>query len=328
MRSMRPLALLLAIIACLPGPALGDDVPLDAFPLRNHNPFLQVYGLPTFATPDLAPPGGIDINVSFDVANDIDEADRGGEVLVIDGESRILNLTLRRRLAERFEIGLDVPWVSYSGGALDSVIYQFHDLLGVSNATREGPENQYRMFFAKDGVTLFDSTTPGSGIGDIQVTAAMRWGKATVRAGIKAPTGDPDKLTGSGAADASLAVHGGGSLLALGRDLDYSGFVGVLALGDGEVLAELQRSAVPFAGVALRWHTSERFAIATQVYAQGSYSRAYLDEISGNTFQLAFGVEYRLPRQGLLLRFAFAEDIATAAAPDFAVHLSIRRYPR
>ena len=92
---------------------------------------------------------------------------------------------------------------------------------------------------------LFDSSTPTSGLGDIQLSAAMKLGKATLRAGVKAPTGDPDKLTGSGATDLSLGIYGGSVTRFFDRDLSYSGFVGMLALGDGDVMAELQRSTVP-----------------------------------------------------------------------------------
>ena len=30
---------------------------LDVYPLRSHNPFLQIFGLPAFQTPELAAPG-------------------------------------------------------------------------------------------------------------------------------------------------------------------------------------------------------------------------------------------------------------------------------
>lgn len=326
MRPMRPLSLLFVAIACLPRLALGDGAPLDAFPLRNHNPFLQVYGLPPFATQELVAPGGIDLNISFDIANDMDEADRRGEVLIIDAELRTLNLSLRRRISERLEIGLDLPYLGFSGGFLDRVIYDFHDLVGLSNSSRDGPNDQFRLFVEKNGVTLFDATEPSSGFGDLQVSAALRLGKATLRASVKAPTGDPDKLTGSGAADIAVGFYAGGATTLLERPLSYSGFVGMLALGDGDILPTLQRSAVPYGGVALRWQATERFSLATQVYGQGPYLDAELKELGGDTLQLAFGCDYRFPSQRMLLRFAIAEDMRGAAAPDFAAHVSVRRY--
>ena len=307
-----------------PLPAAAEAPVSDAFPLRNHNPFLQVYGLPTFQTHELVAEGKIDVSLSYDVANDADDADRLGERLIIDAESQVLNLSIRRRFGERFEFGIDVPWVRHSGGYLDSVIFNFHDLVGLPNSNRDGPDDQYRLFFEQQGTVFFETDVPTSGISDVQVTAAMDLGKATLRAGIKVPTGDPDELTGSGAADVSLGLYGGSTTSLFKRELAYSGFFGVLVLGDGEIMPDLQRSAVPYAGAALRWQATSRMALATQLYVQGPYFDAELDELGGNTFQLSFGADFRL--QGSFLRLAIVEDIAAAAAPDFALHLSFRSF--
>ena len=317
----------LTILSCIGmTPALANEPPADAFPLRSHNPFLQVFGLPSFRTHELVAADGINFELGYDVANDDDDADRRGEVLLIDTETETLNLSLRRRFGERFEFGLEVPYVSHSGGYLDNLIYNFHDLIGISNSQREGPNNQFRLLFEKEGITQIDLASPASGIGDTQVTGAMRLGKVTLRGGIKLPTGEARDLTGSGAVDVSLGVHAGGLTTLFDRDLAYSGFVGVLALGDGDVLPEFQRSAVPYGGIALRWRATPRLSLGTQLYAQGSYFDVNLDEIGGSPFQLAFGGDYVFPKQRLLLRIAIAEDIAAGAAPDFGLHISIRRY--
>jgi len=304
--------------------AVAETPIFDAFPLRNHNPFLQVYGLPTFQTHELVAAGKTDFGLSYDIANDADDADRLGERLIIDAESQVLNLSLRRRFGGRFEFGIDVPWVRHSGGYLDSVIFNFHDLVGLPNSNRDGPDDQYRLLFERQGSVLFDTDMPTSGIGDVQVTAAMDLGKATLRAGIKMPTGDSDKLTGSGAVDMSLGLHGGSIATLFDRELAYSGFLGVLMLGDGDIMPALQRSAVPYGGAALRWQATTRIALATQLYVQGPYFDAELDELGGNTFQLSFGADFRV--KGSLLRFAIVEDIAAAAAPDFALHISFRSF--
>lgn len=323
---MRSLACFLALI--LGGLALADERLADAFPLRSHNPVLQVYGLPAFRTEQLVAPGGFDINLSYDVANDADDADRETELLVIDAETAILNLSVRRRIGERFEVGIDVPYVRHSGGNLDRLIYEFHDLVGLSNSARAGPDDQFRLLFEQRGETLLDMTSPVAGLGDVQVSAAMTWGKATLRVAVKAPTGDAARLTGSGAMDFSVGVYGGRTAMLFDRELDLSGFVGVLKLGDGDVLPTLQRGTVPYAGAALRWHATPRLSLATQLYVQGQYLDADLGELGGNTFQLAFGGDYRFAGDAWLLRIAIAEDIAAAAAPDFALHLSIRRFTR
>ena len=321
---MHKVFLSVGLIACGFMPAHAEDYRADSFPIRNHNPFLQIFGLPAFQTGELVEPGRLEFGISYDMANDADDADRLTERLIIDVESQVLSLSARRRIGERFEFGIDVPYVRHSGGFLDSVIYNFHDAVGLSNSNRDGPDNQFRLLFERQGQVLFDTDASTSGLGDIQISAAMRLGKATLRGAIKAPTGDPDKLTGSGATDLSLGLYGGGTTSLFDRDLAYSGFVGVLVLGDGDVMPELQRSTVPYGGAALRWQATPRFALATQLSVQGPYYDIDLDELGGSTFQLAFGADLRFERT--LLRFAIIEDIAAGAAPDFALHLSFRSF--
>ncbi|NCF15069.1 MAG: DUF3187 family protein [Gammaproteobacteria bacterium] len=321
---MRRIIFFIVFLMCFPWEALADDPVVDAFPLRNHNPFLQVFGLPKFQTDELVRPDKIDFAISYDIANDADDAERAGGDLVIDGEMQTLSLSLRRRAFDRMEFGIDVPYVSHSGGSLDGLIKDWHNLVGLSNSMREGPNDQIQHSYALDGITRYELLVPQSGIGDVQLSAAYAMESVTFRASIKLPTGDPDKLTGSGATDVSLGLYAGSTTMLFDRAFDYSGFLGVLALGDGDVLPDFQESTVPYGGVALRWHVTERLSLATQFSLQGSYFDIDIDEIGGSTIQFAIGGDYRFERT--LLRLAIVEDVAAGATPDFALHLSIRSF--
>jgi len=299
---------------------MADDRSSDAIPLRNHNPFLQIFGLPNFQTASLAS----DFTLSYDIANDADDKLLPTETLIIDSESQALNLAIRRRLGERIELRVDVPWVRHSGGFLDAAIKDWHSVLGLSNSARETPNDQLQLLYERDGTTYFDLSSSTSGIGDVRLSAAYAWPAVTLRAGVKLPTGDAARLTGSGATDFSFGAYVDRQGTFLQRNLDYSGFAGVLAIGKGDVLPAFQRDTVPFGGLALRWHATERLALTTQWYVQGSYFDIDIDEIGGTTLQLGVGADYRFEQS--LLRLAIAEDIIGAAAPDFALHLSIRYF--
>ena len=302
--------------------AIADDQSLDSFPLRHHNPFLQIYGLPAFQTAVVASPGGFTVGVSFDISNDADDTESAMEELIIDGETTTIGLSLRRRVLDRLELGIDVPYIWHSGGVLDGIIKNWHDLFGLSNARRAGPEDQLRHSYVSNGTTLVGLDSSVSGVGDVQLSAAMPLSNFTVRLSVKLPTGDADKLTGSGATDVALGVYGSRVYQFFERDLGVSGFVGALALGDGDVLPELQRSFVPYGGLALRWRATERFALATQLSVQGSYFDTNFDDIGGNTLQLGLGADYRAG--DFLWRFAIAEDLNAQATADFAMHFSVR----
>lgn len=317
---MRPCLLFLAFAGLGVTAAAADDLSSDAIPLRNHNPFLQVYGLPTFQTAAI----GSDFSLSYDIANDADDKLLPNETLVIDSESQVLNLAFRRRIGERAEFRIDLPWVGHSGGFLDGAIKDWHSVLGLSNSARETPNDRLELRYERDGTTYFDLSTSSSGPGDVRLSAAYAWPAVTLRAGVKLPTGDAAELTGSGATDFSVAAYLDRKASFLQRDLEYSGFVGVLVLGEGDVLPDFQRSTVPFGGLALRWHTTEKLALTTQWYVQGSYFDIDIDEIGGTTLQLGVGADYRF--ECIAIRLAIAEDIVGAAAPDFALHLSFRYF--
>ena len=90
-------------------------------------------------------------------------------------------------------------------------------------------------------------------------------------------------------------------------------------------ITELQRSVVPYGGLALRWQATPSIGLLAQWYAQGSYFDSDIDEIGTSTLQLGVGVDVRLSDDGLRLRFALAEDIVSNATPDVAFQVSIGR---
>lgn len=310
---------------------------MSGVPLRNQNPFLQIFGLPPFQSATLAADDSFAYSVSFDIVNHAESGTSGPEDIVIDGESHFLTMSLRRGLKERFEIGVDVPLVKHSGGFLDSAIEDWHDLLGLSNGKRRGADNQIALRYSNAGQALYELNSGTVGIGDIQFTAAMSLRKAdaenrlsvSVRSSVKLPTGSPDELSGSDAADLSLGIYASNQHTLWQRPLDVSGFLGVLLLGDGDVLPDLQRSAVPYGGIATTWWLGDRFGISTQLQLEGPYFDSDVDELGGASAQLAVGFDYRPRQRGMSLHFSITEDIVagTTTTPDFGVHFSVRSSP-
>jgi hypothetical protein len=108
-----------------------------------------------------------------------------------------------------------------------------------------------------------------------------------------------------------------------GREFAYLGFAGLLGMGDGDVLAEQQRSVVPYGGLAATWHMTGRLGVTAQLQAQGAYFDSDLDELGGSSIQLAVGGVYRWPAQGVAVRFALVEDVISDATPDFGLYLGV-----
>lgn len=317
----------------LVSPLVGSAEALSepgTFALRNQNPFLQVYGLPAFQTAKLPAHGHAAWNLSLDLANHADSGETGIESFIIDGETYFLTVSMRRRVGDKLELGFDLPLVSHADGFMDEGIEGWHDMFGMSNTKRQGPSNELTFLYRRAGEDLYRLDSPASGVGDIQLTAAVplrgrefSGPQLTIRSSLKLPTGDPDKLLGSGAADFSVSLHIAGTRSMWGRPLEYGGFAGGLLLGDGDVLPTLQNNAVPFAGAFVSWRWSERFALAAQLSGQGPYFDSDVEELGGSSLQLATGAAFRT-RGNLLLRIAVVEDVSANATTDFALHFSIR----
>ena len=304
---------------------------LDVFELRNQHPFLHVYGLPPLQQALLVEHGKPEYAVVLSIVNNAEIKDTETESVVLDGETYFTDIRLRRRVHERLEIGLDVPLVKHSQGALDRVIYDWHDFFGMSNSKRGEPHNQLDYAYENNGSVQQQIAASSFGVGDIQLSAAMPLvtGGASgsrhvsLRFSVKLPTGDSDDAHGSGALDAAIGAYAQDSASLFGRELSYLGFAGLLALGDGDVLAEQQKSAVPYGGLAATWHATGRFGITAQLQAQGAYIDSDLDELGGSSIQLTVGGVYRWPAHGVAVRFALVEDVISDATPDFGLYLGV-----
>lgn len=317
-------------------PLLLSSVPIsaagvDVFELRNQHPFLHIYGLPPLQQAMLLERGKSDYALALSIVNNAEIKDTETESIRLDGETYFADFKFRRRIHERLEIGVDVPLVKHSPGVLDRFIYDWHDFWGISNSKRGGPHNQLDYSYTNGGAVQQRITTSSFGIGDVQLSAAMplvAGGEAgsrhvTLRFSVKLPSGDSDEVHGSGAVDAALGIYAQESRPLFGRELAYFGFAGLLGLGDGDVLAEQQRSVVPYGGLAATWHATGRFGVTAQLQAQGAYIDSDLDELGGTSIQLAVGGVYRWPVQGIAVRFALIEDVISDATPDFGLYLGV-----
>lgn len=86
--------------------------------------------------------------------------------LYLDVESQRHTLRWRRGIGPASELGFEVPFVSFSGGSMDSTIEGVHDITGISNEKNEGAyrafsdRNQYAHYIIRDGTFVQSNETP------------------------------------------------------------------------------------------------------------------------------------------------------------------------
>jgi hypothetical protein len=326
-------------VACLlllqlPNSAAASGAPWQ--PLRNDNPFLQVFGLPAYEPTDVGNAGDWLWRFSMDISNHADGGDAPGESIVLDGESYRATLSTRFAVNEKLALGIDIPFVQHTGGFLDAPIENWHEFWGISNSKRSGPRNQLALRYDNPGAGSFDLSSPAGGIADIQFSASVQLEDSSrlagrhlgLRAGIKLPTGDSSRLLGSGAVD--TWVEANGSLgCAFGRDgFRLSAAAGLLFPGRGDVLPQLQRNVVGFGGFAAGWSLGERFEMQAQIHAQSAYYDSALEMLGGSSLQIALGGHYVFSDRKYFLSFAIVEDVFDNATTDVALYLSLLNYAR
>src|SRR5262249_52276508 len=123
---------------------------------------------------------------------------------------------------------------------------------------------------------------------------------------VKLPTGDADKLTGSGAVDASLIVAGDHRL---SDNWSAYGQAAVTYLGDGDILPTQQRSVVwsGFAGIG--WQVTHGLELKAQLDAHSAaFSDTAVDYL-GDAVILTLGGDYHFS-SGWRFNAGVSEDIA------------------
>jgi hypothetical protein len=308
---------------------------LDVVPFytRDQGPFSQVFGLPPAEGGMLVPKGRLDGRLVLDIANsDSGEWDSSRETLELDGETLRLTLALRYGLANRMEIGMDIPYVSHDGGVSDGFKDAFHDITGLP-APKTKEKNRMVYSYIRDGVTEVDIRESTSGVGDLLLSFGYQLaGEETkapraiaVRAGLKLPTGDAGTLRGSGSTDFSLRLAASDAATLSGRNITLYGEAGALWMGKGEVLEEQQRSFAGFGTVGLGWSPLSWLALKVQVETHSAFYRdSVTDVLASTVFQVVVGGTFALPWE-TTLDVGISENFITETSPDVNFHFALRK---
>lgn len=172
---------------------------LDPIETRNHRAlslaFLRLQ--PKVST--LAP-GQKSWNLGFAIANDLRLEKNDDEATITeDYETARLNVGYRQGLSPNRELFVELPILSRGPGFLDPIIDWWHrTVLHWTSQLRDDTPQNHCTIVLPNG----QSFGSASGLGDISVGITQKLGPAsTMTLAAKAPTGDSDKLFGSGAFD-------------------------------------------------------------------------------------------------------------------------------
>lgn len=323
--------ILVAGLLCL-CPALGalaDALSEVSEPLyvKNLSPVAALFGLPSQRSASTAEPGELGVSLHASVASHFVSDSNRRELINLDGETRRLALELRYGISENWDIQLELPWLDHSGGDLDKLIDDWHDLWGMADGGRsDAPRDvlAYRYARAEGDLALAEDS---SGTGDVSISVSHAFYRtesaaASAVLGYKFGTGEIDDFTGSGADDMYLALRMSGDHLS-GLPFTWHGQAGYLRAGKADVIGRFQQRDMWFAGISMDWRFAERWSAIVQLDSHAAPLSSELTAVGDEAFLLSVGARWRFARRWLV-DLSVVEDIGVETAPDVAFQASIR----
>lgn len=307
-------------------PAFGLE--LTPFVVRNLAPPVLVQAAAAAEPARLNQAGRLSTRLGFELASNASLDPGAREAILLDGETAVTTLGLRYGLKERWQVGIDLPWISHNDGFLDSFIENWHDFFGLSNGERDNlPEDELNYRYASingDSFTLDDET---SGPGDVRLMLAWQWLAseqlaASLHTTVKAPTGDADDLTGSEAWDVAVAISAQRDFPRPQGDISIWGGVGATWLGDGEVLSQSAEDWVANGWLGIGWIPLEWLALKLQLDSHSALYDSELDELGDPALILTMGGSLGFGEH-TSLDIGVGEDLSVNASPDVTFHLAL-----
>jgi hypothetical protein len=330
LRATHSIPAVLVLLALAGG---GGSVPAgEPFLTRNQSPVSRLYGVPVGEAVGLGGGTGWPVRVVFEVANLSFQKVREDQELVLDGETWSARLVLGRVWAGGWRTGIQIPFSGHGGGGLDDFIEDYHRALGLPYGNRRRrPGNRLEYVYRQGEATRFRVTEPTAGLGDVQLFAAAPiWrdgpGARAVDAvvSVELPTGDADRLLGSGSTDLALGRAGVDRASLARWRLELPAAVGVVLASTGDLLSEFQEHAAGYGRLSLGWRLTDWLQPRLQVDWHGPFfAGTGLAPLDSAAAVLVAGATIRLPA-GLALEVAVAEDIDVNTAADVVFHLCLK----
>lgn len=319
---------LVCLTFALNTPFAGADL-FEPFSTSNLNPFVQGYGLPTTRSARLVADGQLSWQLQTEFANNFSDSAGAREAITIDGETHRFTLSFRYGVTDRWEVGVEIPYVKHTGGSLDGFIEGWHNFWGLPNGGRGDAENdQLAFLYQRQGANPVGLQKSASGPGDIRLNFAYRLSASdnrqwSIRGGVKLPTGDPDDMTGSDSTDTYVSLHLTDPGLFQHPDWYFHSNIGVLALGNGDLLEDQAEDWAVFGSTTLAWHGWENVSLKAQLDYHSPLYTSQLKELGDFSTQLIVGGSVKI-RKRLLLDISLSEDIITDTSPDVVFQIGIR----
>jgi len=322
--------ILLSILFLIGGtPTLAAADLLTPLASGNRAPLASIYGLPTRPNDVAGEPGQWRFTLDNSLASNHLDVQTANHALLLDGESWRTEMRFTYSYSQHITVASTLPFIVHSGGFLDSFIIDWHKTFGLPQGGRDtAPRNRILYRYSEDGHNQVLLDKSARGIGDLQLEASWKppsGGTFRYHLLLKLPTGDPDRLLGSGATDLSLWLERLACFDTSSGRFSLSASFGASWLGHGKVLPSRQRRTVLCARLNSGWQPYPW--LAAQLCLEGHsalYRGTGLQELDDPALTLTGGFSLR-PAGKWIVELALSEDLAVGGSPDVVFQLNLHR---
>ena len=276
----------------------------------NTRPIILIHGVPTSRSAQVTRASEWQFELDSEITNHFSYNYDGNERVRLDGETVRHALSLARGISDSASLEIIVPYISHDGGSLDQFIEDWHDIFGFpQNGRKNNPRDQLNFYYEKNGVVKLNFQQSANGV--------------AFKAAVKLPTGDADKLTGSGAMAISAWLAGEHGTTWFEREgLNYY-CVGGMWLEEGDVISDQQLSFAAFGGIGTGIQLGESVALQVQLDSHTPlYKGSDLRELNSIAFLITMGGNLKLSDHWNI-DIAVVEDILPHSAPDVTFHFGV-----
>lgn len=251
-------------------------------------------------------------------------------IVKADMEINRYNLNVRYGILEKFEIGLEVPYLVLSEGYLDTFVEDFEDIIGATavGARKHTGKDLFNYELRHNGRYLIRQTETTDGIGDIALSAKYMLldemdglPRVSVRGAIKFPTAPEGEYLGTGKLD-----YGAGILLdkTFSRLVTYLNLNAVL-IEKPSFLDELDIKNFIASGMAgLEYCFTERFSgILQGTWHSTPYPTTGTDPLDNQAVEIGLGLNYQFTINSNW-HIAVVENAFADSTPDVTFQLGGR----
>lgn len=334
MRITKQILAILSIAMLLTLPAQARILDRRAYgPLKTRvqNPlYLQLLALPIESAQTLNKTQ-MQAEIQTTFSNVFEYRTAGSTQLTFDMEIWRTALTYEYGITDNLDLKIELPFLSTTGGFLDSFIQGYHNAFGFPNGGRERePNGQYRFLLINNGVTLVDDPSSSLGLSDMTLRAKFlipeAWHRLPVKIAVapyvKLPTGKVTNGFSSGHADF------GGALLveAAYRRFHFVTQAGVVIISGHDKIESILNDAFFQFGQSVEFQILDGLSAIAQFTGNTSaFTNVSAGELTDIALDLNVGVAGSFVLNHRILdefyyQFSFGEDV-TGLGPsvDFSL---------